>query len=123
MPTAISPARAAAQLTEFWSPRIVAEVDDAYVKVAKVLGQLTWHSHDDEDEMFYVLEGSLRIELEDKTVLLNKGDAFVVPRGVWHNPVADQECHLMLIERKSTQHTGRELTDRTRSLADQLRPV
>lgn len=113
----------AAQLAEHWSPRVVAEIDDSYVKVAKVLGSLTWHSHDNEDELFYVLQGALRIEMEDRTVELREGEAFVVPKGVRHNPVAEQECHIMLIERKTTLHTGTEIIDRTRSLAEQLRPV
>ena len=121
MSEVVSPAKIAASLTELWSPRVVAEVDDAYIKVAKVQGSLCWHSHDAEDELFYVLHGSLRIEMEDRAVVLNAGDSFVVPKGVRHNPVAEHECHLMLIERKSTLHTGTEVTDRTRSIAEQLR--
>jgi mannose-6-phosphate isomerase-like protein (cupin superfamily) len=123
MPEAISPAAVAATLTELWSPRVVAEVDDAYVKVAKVQGTLAWHSHEGEDELFLVLKGRLRIEMEAGDVELGPGELFVVPRGVRHNPVADQECHLMLIERKSTKHTGDVVTEKTRSLAEQLRPV
>ena len=123
MRDAISPAAVAAGLTELWSPRVVAELDDSYVKVAKVQGTLAWHSHDDEDELFYILKGTLAIEMEDRTVVLNEGETFVVPKGVRHNPVAEQECHIMLIERKSTLHTGSEVTDKTRSVADQLRPV
>lgn len=73
--------------------------------------------------MFFNLKGSLKIEMEDRTVVLREGEAFVVPKGVRHNPIAEQECHLVLIERKSTLHTGSEKTDKTRSLADQLRPV
>lgn len=119
----VSPTRIAAGLSELWSPRVVAEVDDAYVKVAKVQGTLTWHAHDDEDELFYILKGSLTIEMEDRTVVLQEGDAFVVPKGVRHNPIAAEECHVMLIERKSTQHTGTEVTPMTRSVAEQLRPV
>lgn len=119
----VSLAKVAAGLTEFWSPRIVAEVDDAYVKVAKVEGSLAWHAHDDEDELFLVLKGTLLIEMEDRTVELREGDSFVVPKGVRHNPIAKQECHLMLIERKSTLHTGSEVTDKTRTLDEQLRPV
>jgi mannose-6-phosphate isomerase-like protein (cupin superfamily) len=118
-----SPKKIAASLAELWSPRVVAEVDDAYVKVAKVQGTLAWHSHDNEDELFFVLAGHLRIELEDGAVELAEGEMFVVPRGVRHNPVAEQECLLMLIERKSTLHTGTVVTDRTRSVAEQLRPV
>lgn len=119
----VSLAEVAAGLTEFWSPRIVAEVDDAYVKVVKIEGSLAWHAHDDEDEFFMVLKGSLLIEMEDRAVELREGDSFVVPKGVRHNPIARQECHLMLIERKSTLHTGSEVTDKTRTLDEQLRPV
>jgi quercetin dioxygenase-like cupin family protein len=119
----VAPARIAASLTELWSPRVVAELDDSYVKVAKVHGSLAWHSHDGEDELFYVLDGTLRIEMEASTVVLGRGDAFVVPKGVRHNPVADDECLVMLVERKSTLHTGDEVTERTRNVAEQLRPV
>lgn len=119
----VSPKQIAASLTEHWSPRVVAELDDSFVKVAKVLGALAWHSHDNEDELFYIIKGSLTIEMEDRSVTLQEGESFVVPKGVRHNPVAEQECHIMLIERKSTLHTGSEVTEKTRSLADQLRPV
>jgi mannose-6-phosphate isomerase-like protein (cupin superfamily) len=118
-----SPQKVAASLIELWSPRVVAEVDDAYVKVAKINGSLAWHSHDDEDELFYVLSGRLRIEMEDHSVELEEGELYVVPKGVRHNPVAEQECQLMLIERKSTLHTGTVITEKTRSLAEQLRPI
>jgi len=120
MSKVVSPKQLAASLTELWSPRVVAEVDDAYVKVARVLGSLAWHSHENEDELFLVLEGHLRIELEDIAVELGEGEMFVVPKGVRHNPVAERECLLMLIERKSTLHTGDVVTDKTRSLAEQL---
>ena len=119
----VSPLDVASGLTELWSPRVVAEVDDSFVKVAKVHGSLTWHSHDDEDELFFILQGVLRIEMEAETVELKAGEAFVVPKGVRHNPVAEQECLVMLFERKSTLHTGSAVTDKTRSIADQLRPV
>ena len=123
MPAVSSPKQVAASLREFWSPRVIAEVDDAYIKVAKVHGSLAWHSHENEDELFLVLKGRLRIEMEGGSIELNEGEMFVVPKGVRHNPVADQECHLMLIERKTTLHTGNIVTEKTRSLADQLRPV
>lgn len=123
MVNAVSPRNVVSTLTELWSPRVIAEVDDAYIKVAKVQGALAWHSHENEDELFLVLKGRLRIELEDRAVDLNEGEMFVVPKGVRHNPVADEECHIMLIERKSTLHTGDLTIDKTRSLADQLRPV
>src|SRR5580704_12217058 len=104
-----SPKNIASSLTELWSPRIVAELDDSYVKVAKVHGTFVWHSHDDEDELFFILQGRLHIEIENEpTVELGEGDAFVVPKGVRHNPIAPEECLVMLIERKSTAHTGNE---------------
>lgn len=123
MSNVISPKQAALALTELWSPRVVAKVDDAYVKIAKVHGSLAWHSHDNEDELFLILKGHLCIEMENGSVELNEGDMFVVPKGVRHNPVAESECHIMLIERKSTLHTGDVVTESTRSLAEQLRPV
>jgi mannose-6-phosphate isomerase-like protein (cupin superfamily) len=123
MNKAVSPLDVADRLTELWSPRVIAEVDDSYVKVAKVHGSLTWHSHDQEDELFYILKGTLRIEMEAETVELRAGEAFVVPKGVRHNPIAEEECLVMLIERKSTLHTGSEVTDKTRSVEEQLRPV
>ena len=119
----VSPRQVAASLTELWSPRVVGEVDESYVKVAKVQGSLVWHSHEAEDELFLVLKGHLRIELEDRSVDLDEGELFVVPKGVRHNPVAEEECHLLLIERKSTLHTGAEDTQLTRSVAEQLRPL
>ena len=119
-----SPHEIAASLTELWSPRIVAEVDEAYIKVAKVHGTLAWHKHEDEDELFFILKGNLRIEMETgDSVELAEGQMFVVPKGVRHNPVAEKECHVMLIERKSTLHTGDVVTEKTRTLAEQLRPI
>jgi mannose-6-phosphate isomerase-like protein (cupin superfamily) len=123
MSDVVSPRKIAASLVEHWSPRVIAELDDSYVKVAKVRGTLAWHAHDDEDELFFILTGALRIEMEGRTVELREGDVFVVPKGVRHNPIAEEECLLMLIERKTTLHTGSELTEKTRSLSEQLRPV
>lgn len=123
MSSIVSPRHVAMSLTEWWSPRVIGEVDDAFVKVAKVKGSLTWHAHDDEDELFFILKGRLRIEMQDGNVELGEGDMFVVPKGVRHNPVADEECHVMLIERKTTLHTGSEVTEKTRSINEQLRPV
>jgi len=119
----VAPKEIALALTELWSPRVVGELDDAYVKVAKVHGSLAWHSHDNEDEMFLILKGRLRIEMENGSVELDEGQMFVVPKGVRHNPVAENECHILLIERKTTLHTGDVKTDKTRSLAEQLRPL
>lgn len=115
--------RLARTLTELWSPRVIAEVDDAYVKVAKVHGELAWHQHDDEDELFMVLEGRLKIEMESSTVELGPGEIYVVPKGVRHNPVAEEPCLLLLVERMTTEHTGGVATEKTRSVAEQLRPL
>ena len=123
MKQVVSPKVVAESLTEYWSPRVVAEVDDSYVKVAKVKGTLTWHTHDDEDELFFILKGKLKIEMESGTVELSEGQTFVVPKGVRHNPIAEDECHIMLIERKTTLHTGSDVTEKTRTLEYQLRPV
>jgi mannose-6-phosphate isomerase-like protein (cupin superfamily) len=123
MSSVVSPKQVAASLTELWSPRVIGEVDDAYIKVAKVHGSLAWHSHEAEDELFLILKGKLRIEMESGVVELSEGQMFIVPKGMRHNPVAEQECHLMLIERKSTLHTGSVVTEKTRSIAEQLRPL
>ncbi len=123
MAAVMSPKQVARSLTELWSPRVIGEVDDTYIKVAKVRGSLAWHRHELEDELFFVLEGHLRIEMESGAVDLAEGEMFIVPRGVKHNPVATDECCIMLIERKSTQHTGDVTTANTRTLADQLRPL
>jgi len=123
MPNSTSPKQIAASLTELWSPRVVAEVDDSYIKVAKVKGTFGWHSHENEDELFMILKGRLRIDMDAGAVELGEGDVYVVPKGTRHNPSADEECHVMLIERKTTQHTGDMVTEKTRSIAEQLRPV
>jgi mannose-6-phosphate isomerase-like protein (cupin superfamily) len=120
---ALAPRHIAAGLAELWSPRVIGEVNHAYVKVAKVHGSLAWHRHDHEDELFLVLQGRLRIELEAGPVELGEGELFIVPAGVLHNPVAEEECLLLLLEPKTTRHTGDVVTERTRSLAEQLRPL
>jgi mannose-6-phosphate isomerase-like protein (cupin superfamily) len=116
----ITPLQLAQSLSDYWSPKVIAELDDSYIKVAKVKGVLAWHQHAEEDELFYVLAGELKIEMHDQTVTLRPGEMFVVPKGVLHNPIADQECLIMLIERKSTLHTGNVVTAKTRSIAEQL---
>lgn len=116
----VVPAEIAASLDDLWSPRVIGEVDEFYVKVAKVHGSFVWHSHDEEDELFLVLKGRLRIELEDGPVDLEQGELVVIPKGVRHHPVAEEECHLLLLERKTTLHTGNVVTERARSLAQQL---
>lgn len=108
-------------VTEHWSPKVLARVNDQYVKVAKVRGELVWHSHAGEDELFYVVRGNLRIEYEgERVVHLHEGSMHVVPRGVRHNPVADEECWIVLIEPVTTKHTGDVESPLTKSIAQQL---
>lgn len=105
---------------EHWSPKIVGRVNDQYVKVAKLEGHLAWHKHDDEDELFYIVKGRLVIEYEDGKVALEEGDFHVVPKGRLHNPVAREECWIALIETVTTKHTGDVVTEKTRSIEDQM---
>ena len=114
-------ASALAAVTDHWTPRVVGRVNDQYVKVAKLLGEFVWHSHQDEDELFLVVSGTLRIQLEgDQEVVLGPGQFYVVPRGVRHNPVADEEVEIVLIETVTTAHTGDVEHERTVPIADQL---
>jgi len=109
------------QVTQHWTPRVVGRVNDQYVKVAKLLGELVWHAHDDEDEMFLVVYGDLRIELEgDRDVTLGAGEFFIVPKGVRHNPVAAEEVGIVLIETVTTAHTGDVVVEGTVPIERQL---
>jgi mannose-6-phosphate isomerase-like protein (cupin superfamily) len=92
--------------SEHWSPKIVSQFNDCDVMVVKAKGAFNWHHHDETDDFFLVLQGQLRIELRDGEVLLNPGELFVVPRGVEHRPVAEEEVHLLLIEPKGVPNTG-----------------
>jgi len=107
-------------VTEYWSPKVIGRVNDEYVKIAKLKGEFVWHTHDAEDELFLVIRGQLRIQLEDGEVALGPGQFVVVPHGVRHNPVAAEECWVMLVETVTTRHTGDVVTSRTRSIAEQL---
>lgn len=110
-------------ITEFWSPKIVGQVNDQYIKVAKLKGELAWHKHDHEDELFHVVKGRLVIQFEDDVVELEEGDFCVVPKGVMHNPVAENECWIVLIETVTTQHTGDIETPLTKTIEQQLAQI
>jgi mannose-6-phosphate isomerase-like protein (cupin superfamily) len=110
------------RVTDLWSPKVIAQVNDQYVKVARLLGEFTWHKHDNEDELFLVIRGRLRIQLEAGDVTLGPGDLHVVPRGTMHNPVAEEECWIVLVEPVSTLHTGGVSSPLTKSIAEQLAP-
>lgn len=95
-----------ALFNEHWSPKIVGELNESYIKLAKIQGEFVWHKHDNEDEMFFVVKGRLVIRFRDKDVVLNPGEFLIIPRGVEHMPVADQEVWIMLVEPKTTVNTG-----------------
>ena len=98
---------------EHWQPKIAGEVNDAYVKLVKFKGEFLWHKHDAEDELFLVVKGKLTIKLRDRDLQLAEGEFAVIPRGVEHKPVADEEVHVMLIEPKTTLNTGDQQSTRT----------
>ena len=101
------------QFDEHWSPRIVGELNDNYVKLAKISGEFIWHHHDDEDEMFLVIKGSLLMKFRDRDVRVEEGEFIIVPRGVEHLPVAEEEVQIMLLEPKTTVNTGNVESERT----------
>ena len=94
------------KFSDLWSPRVIAEMNDYQFKLAKVKGEFVWHSHKETDETFIVLNGELHIEFRDKKIKLNKGELYIVPKGVEHKPYAENECHIMLIEPKGIINTG-----------------
>ena len=105
---------------EYWSPKIVGELNDAYVKLVKVKGEFVWHHHETEDELFFVVKGRLLLKFRDREVWVDEGEFVIVPRGVEHLPVAAEETHVMLLEPKSTLNTGNVRNDRTVSKLDRI---
>ena len=95
-------------LSEYWSPKVLAEMNDYQFKIARIKGEFIWHNHSETDEVFIVIEGSMKILLKGETIQLSKGDLYVVPKGMDHKPVAEKECKLMLVELKGTKNTGSE---------------
>ena len=102
-----------ALIDEYWSPRITGELNDSYVKLAKLKGEFIWHHHENEDELFLVVQGELVIELRDQVVKLEEGEFIIIPKGTEHRPVATDEVYVMLIELKSTINTGNVQNERT----------
>jgi mannose-6-phosphate isomerase-like protein (cupin superfamily) len=98
---------------DYWSPKIVGELNDSYVKVVKLKGEFVWHHHDLEDELFLVVKGRLLLRLRDRDVWLEEGEFAIVPRGVEHLPIAPDEVHVVLLEPKSTLNTGNVRNERT----------
>ncbi len=109
------------QFSDYWNPRIVAELNGQLVKLARLKGEFVWHKHDDEDELFYVLSGQLHIHFRDQVVELNPGEMLVVPKGIEHKPVAKDEVVAMLFEPAETLNTGdAQSSDLTRSNLEKL---
>ena len=105
---------------EHWSPKIVGEMNDSYIKLAKLQGEFDWHHHDNEDELFFVVKGQLTIKFRDKDLVLAAGELVVIPKGVDHLPVAAEEVHVMLIEPKGTLNTGNVVTEKTKQVLERI---
>jgi len=101
------------QFDEHWSPKILGEINDSYVKAVRFQGEFVWHHHDNEDEMFLVVEGRMRMKFRDHEEVVSPGEFIIVPRGVEHLPVADEETQVLLFEPKSTLNTGNVTNERT----------
>lgn len=95
-----------AKFSEYWTPKIAAELNGQQIKFAKLKGEFFWHFHENEDELFLVIKGKLIIRLREQDITINEGEFFIVPKGVEHLPIAEEECHVMLIEPASTLNTG-----------------
>jgi mannose-6-phosphate isomerase-like protein (cupin superfamily) len=108
------------QFADYWNPRIVAELNGQHVKLTKLKGEFVWHHHEAEDELFLIIRGQLRMQLRDGEVVVGPGEAIVIPRGVEHRPVADEEVHLLLFEPASTLNTGNVRSERTRERLERL---
>src|SRR6267143_495258 len=102
-----------ASFHDYWSPKIVGELNDSFVKLVKLNGEFVWHHHEAEDELFLVVKGSLLIRLRDRDVRVEEGEFVIIPRGVEHLPVAEEEVHVLLLEPKSTLNTGNTRSERT----------
>jgi len=101
------------RFSEQWSPKIVGEVNDSYVKLVKFKGEFVWHHHEREDELFLVIKGRFTMKLSGRDIEVGEGEFIVIPRGVEHKPVAEEECQVLLLEPKSTLNTGNVLNERT----------
>lgn len=109
-----------AEISEFWAPRVIADINDQCVKIAKLKGDFVWHDHKDEDELFFIVKGELTIRYRDRPdAVLKQGDLHVVPKGIEHNPFAENECWIMLFEPAAIKHTGDVTADLTKSTAQQ----
>ncbi len=113
MSAVINIAEKLAQFTDHWSPKIVGQVNDCEIKLANIKGEFVWQSHEHADEMFLVIKGRLRMNLRDRELIVNEGEFVIIPHGVEHMPIADEEVHIMLFEPKGTLNTGNLTNERT----------
>lgn len=116
-----SPLSIAESLDDCWSPKVIGEFDEHYIKVAKLKGSFIWHSHEFEDEVFIILKGELEMQLRNEVICLTTGDVTVIPAGIEHNPIAKEECLVMLIERQTTRHTGNTFHPKSKPIQAQLK--
>lgn len=100
-------------INDLWKPRVIAELNGQQVKISKVKGEFVWHDHQNEDELFFIIKGTLKMMFRDKTVEINAGEMIVVPKGVEHKPVAEEEVLMMLFEPKNIKHTGNVVSELT----------
>jgi mannose-6-phosphate isomerase-like protein (cupin superfamily) len=105
---------------EHWSPKIVGELNGQHVKLVKFKGEFVWHKHDHEDELFFVVKGSFKMEYHDRTVVVNENEFLIVPKNVEHRPVADEEVHVMLFEPATTLNTGNTEGELTKHNPDRI---
>jgi mannose-6-phosphate isomerase-like protein (cupin superfamily) len=108
------------QFSDHWHPRIIGELNGQHVKAVKLKGEFIWHHHEQEDEMFLVIKGKLKMEFREKTVEVNEGEFIIVPRQVEHRPVSDEEVHILLFEPDSTVNTGNVNNERTKSQLEKI---
>jgi mannose-6-phosphate isomerase-like protein (cupin superfamily) len=108
------------RVKEYWSPKIIGELNDSYVKAVKLKGEFVWHHHDLEDEMFLVVQGNLRMRFRDREEIIKPGEFIIVPKGVEHMPVADEEVHMVLFEPKTTLNTGNVHNERTHAELERI---
>ncbi len=109
-----------ALFNDYWSPKIVGDLNDSHVKLAKFKGEFVWHQHANEDELFFVVKGTLLIKFRDKDVYLKEGEFLIIPRGIEHLPIAEEEVHVMLIEPKTTLNTGDARSDLKKEKLDRI---
>src|SRR5207247_5479665 len=100
-------------IQDYWSPKIVGDINDSYVKLVKLKGEFVWHHHETEDELFLVVKGRLLIKLRDRDIFLEAGEFVIIPKGIEHLPIADEEAHVLLLEPKTTLNTGNIQNERT----------